>query len=512
MKTPLASQAKCIVQDKIILGASSPLEKLAHSYALAQSARELSKQMGELLMLRCDVNLHTDILDTPDIFWDEERFEKIYVACRTYLDIARETENDEVISALKELPRPALLAFRQELALQPFSQALRCLESSLKIDELRSSWNAETVATSLAAALGDGLWCWSFETTSDEVDSAHKALKTMLEDGRKQLLEALRSGESFCATVKRCTSKKDGQALMKLGKTRVMWLLGSGPDEGNDLTDAKAEVLDAVRWLQEAEAILICGELEEEETGLFRLPPFSTSAGSLEYGVPAQGSWSPLRALWREHVQLDSAKLFESDPALAWAFWGFWSKRYLEGMPSAFYQCLGGWARTRPRGCFCVTGEISGHWARSIGEERLWETRGSVSHLLLLKLPQPPDTSKRAAVTPGSFYRKDNRTQRYNRCTWTIEEKLCKAEISYFAQSQLREGAPSAASHPRWQLQQPVHYNLLQKAGKGLVLDLDDRSRQSCSMANCAILHQPVHQALYPQKQNTIPMLLDQDK
>ena len=63
-------------------------------------ARELSRQMGELLMLRpegyslwrtefwpwvsftlpgrsvsgnsrCDVNLHTDILDTPDIFWDE---------------------------------------------------------------------------------------------------------------------------------------------------------------------------------------------------------------------------------------------------------------------------------------------------------------------------------------------------------------------------------------------------------------------------------------------------------
>ncbi|CAK9043148.1 unnamed protein product [Durusdinium trenchii] len=302
-----------------------------------------------------------------------------------------ETENDEVISALKELPR-------QELALQPFSQALRCLESSLKIDELRSSWNAETVATSLAAALGDGLWCWSFETTSDEVDSAHKALKTMLEDGRKQLLEALRSGESFCATVKRCTSKKDGQALMKLGKTRVMWLLArviSALDRRRngwmpvsrrqtqigEAAQADAKVLDAVRWLQEAEAILICGELEEEETGLFRLPPFSTSAGSLEYGVPAQGSWSPLRALWREHVQLDSAKLFESDPALAWAFWGFWSKRYLEGMPSAFYQCLGGWARTRPRGCFCVTGEISGHWARSIGEERLWETRGSVSHL-----------------------------------------------------------------------------------------------------------------------------------
>ena len=119
------NEAKCIVQDKIILATSSPLEKLAHSYALAQSvrlggfelvversiadtrsipetlaetgevkleARELSKQMGELLMLRCDVNLHTDILDTPDIFWDEERFEKIYVACRTYLDIDKRVD------------------------------------------------------------------------------------------------------------------------------------------------------------------------------------------------------------------------------------------------------------------------------------------------------------------------------------------------------------------------------------------------------------------------------------
>lgn len=118
-------EAKCIVQDKIILATNSPLEKLAHSYALAQSvrlggfelvversiadtrsipetlaetgevkleARELSRQMGELLMLRCDVNLHTDILDTPDIFWDEERFEKIYVACRTYLDIDKRVD------------------------------------------------------------------------------------------------------------------------------------------------------------------------------------------------------------------------------------------------------------------------------------------------------------------------------------------------------------------------------------------------------------------------------------
>merc|ERR1712046_217054 len=82
--------------DQIILSSSNPYERLAHAYALAQSVKlgvfevivarsightrsipetmatigevrldesELSKQMGGLLVLRCDVNLNTDILD-----------------------------------------------------------------------------------------------------------------------------------------------------------------------------------------------------------------------------------------------------------------------------------------------------------------------------------------------------------------------------------------------------------------------------------------------------------------
>merc|ERR1711879_536579 len=47
---------------------------------------------GQLLVLRCDVNLHTDILDTPVIFWDEEQFETKYLECREYLEIDKRVE------------------------------------------------------------------------------------------------------------------------------------------------------------------------------------------------------------------------------------------------------------------------------------------------------------------------------------------------------------------------------------------------------------------------------------
>jgi len=129
--------AAAIRQDQIILTTNNPFERLAHSYALAQSVRlgvfevvvdasiaqtrsipetmattgevvlderELSKQIGGLLMLRCDVNLHTDILDTPDIFWDEERFEPHYVACRGYLDIDKRVDIlNQRLGVLKDL-------------------------------------------------------------------------------------------------------------------------------------------------------------------------------------------------------------------------------------------------------------------------------------------------------------------------------------------------------------------------------------------------------------------------
>jgi uncharacterized Rmd1/YagE family protein len=136
-ETDEPSGPSAIRHDQIVLMTASPLERLAHSYALAQSVRlgvfeiavdrsientrsipetmaesgevhlehkDLSKQMGGLLMLRCEVNLHTDILDTPEIFWDEERFEPHYITCRSYLDVDKRVDIlNQRLGVLKDL-------------------------------------------------------------------------------------------------------------------------------------------------------------------------------------------------------------------------------------------------------------------------------------------------------------------------------------------------------------------------------------------------------------------------
>lgn len=111
-----------IRKDLVVLSSHNAFERMAHSYAFAQSVRltvyessvdatiaktksipeemvktgrlpknmnavATSKQMGELFVLRCHVNLHTDILDTPEIFWEFDEYEEHYEKCRKYLDI-----------------------------------------------------------------------------------------------------------------------------------------------------------------------------------------------------------------------------------------------------------------------------------------------------------------------------------------------------------------------------------------------------------------------------------------
>ena len=42
---------------------------------------------GHLFKLRVDVNLTSDVLDTPDLFWDEASLQALYDAIRAYLEI-----------------------------------------------------------------------------------------------------------------------------------------------------------------------------------------------------------------------------------------------------------------------------------------------------------------------------------------------------------------------------------------------------------------------------------------
>jgi len=119
--------ASSIRKDRVVLVTEKAFERMAHSYALAQSVKltvfetsvdgtilksksipeemgrtgrlprnmdtlTVSKLMGELFVQRCNVNLHTDILDTPEIFWEFDEYEEQYEKCRKYLDLSKRVQ------------------------------------------------------------------------------------------------------------------------------------------------------------------------------------------------------------------------------------------------------------------------------------------------------------------------------------------------------------------------------------------------------------------------------------
>lgn len=108
--------------DVIYLSTDSALERLAYSYAIAQSVKldgyedqvskaiavvkdipekivksgevgmtgkELNQRIGELYIHRSNLNLHSDILDTPNCLWDLDVVSSVYRLCRKYQDIEK---------------------------------------------------------------------------------------------------------------------------------------------------------------------------------------------------------------------------------------------------------------------------------------------------------------------------------------------------------------------------------------------------------------------------------------
>lgn len=106
--------------DTIFLDDEDSLLKIALSYAMAQSIKveefekqiensidenayiplqlskygkinlnkkEVSKKIGELFLVKSKINLHYDLLDTPDFFWEYPECERYYEAMIRYLDV-----------------------------------------------------------------------------------------------------------------------------------------------------------------------------------------------------------------------------------------------------------------------------------------------------------------------------------------------------------------------------------------------------------------------------------------
>ena len=65
---------------------------LAKQGKISLSRREIRKKMGLIFIERNSINLHADVLDTPDFFWENPEVEPLYRLVATYLDIKTRVE------------------------------------------------------------------------------------------------------------------------------------------------------------------------------------------------------------------------------------------------------------------------------------------------------------------------------------------------------------------------------------------------------------------------------------
>lgn len=79
-------------------------ESLALHGRIPMSRNRLSKMMGQIILDRNSINLHTDILDTPEFFWEYSDLEPLYRMIAQDLDIsARVSVLNKRLDIVKEL-------------------------------------------------------------------------------------------------------------------------------------------------------------------------------------------------------------------------------------------------------------------------------------------------------------------------------------------------------------------------------------------------------------------------
>lgn len=67
-------------------------EDLQHGLKPNMSRKQVLQKLGELLSLRHQINLYSDLLMTPDFYWDREDLELLYNKTCNYLDVGRRTK------------------------------------------------------------------------------------------------------------------------------------------------------------------------------------------------------------------------------------------------------------------------------------------------------------------------------------------------------------------------------------------------------------------------------------
>lgn len=67
-------------------------EDLARHGRISLSRKEIRRKMGELFIERSSINMHVDVLDTPEFFWEYSELEPLYAMTANYLEIETRVE------------------------------------------------------------------------------------------------------------------------------------------------------------------------------------------------------------------------------------------------------------------------------------------------------------------------------------------------------------------------------------------------------------------------------------
>ena len=69
----------------------SHLQDLKQGTKISMSRADVLRKTGELFALRHLINLSSDLLDTPDFYWEHEEQEELYQKMCSYFSINRRT-------------------------------------------------------------------------------------------------------------------------------------------------------------------------------------------------------------------------------------------------------------------------------------------------------------------------------------------------------------------------------------------------------------------------------------
>lgn len=140
-----------------------------------------------------------------------------------------------------------------------------------------------------------------------------------------------------------------------------------------DQLETRDAIENAARAIKEFEAIIIlAGAGMGVDSGL---PDFRGKEGFWK-------AYPMFKSNSRDFYDMASSRNFETNPALAWGFYGHRLNLYRETVPHDGFSLLKQWAENKPGGYFIYTSNVDGQFQKAgFDEGRIVECHGSIHHL-----------------------------------------------------------------------------------------------------------------------------------